>query len=828
MSGFRRLVLGFVISPSIVVCQTQLVKQPETPVTSFSAINSEADMQGPSTQQNWGLLSPGADPKNEIGVPLVKHLFEDQKDFWTSPLHLRSENLKSAVPFFAFTGALVAGDRWITKQIPDSPGRLKRSEDFSNYAMYSLASAAAGGYLWGRITNNDHLRESGLLATEAMIGTVGDVFVLKGISQRPRPLEAGGNGTFFRGGNSFPSQHSAIAWSVAGVLAHEYPGPLTKLLAYGLASGITVSRVTSKEHFASDAFIGSALGWYFGRHVYRAHHDPQVGGTAWGASAPESGTSEGRSPIRRASSYVPLDSWIYPAMERLAAQGYVQTEMLGQRPWTRDECARLLEEAEGQIPRDGIYGNDAAELYGLLEEEFLPERNGQAGSFFRLRINSIYTRTTQISGTALNDSYNFASTIINDYGRPFQQGTNNYTGLDVNGSAGPLSFYFRAEYQHAPFAPSLPDAARLAVANTLEVPVAPATPFSEINRIRLVEGYVSLNLQGVQFSFGKQALWWGPSETGSMLASTNAESLPMLRISNAEPFKLPSILGFLGPMRTEFFVGQLQGQQYILTPNGTVGPVSFNPQPFIHGQKLSFKPTPNLEFGFSRTVVFAGLGHPFTFHSFFGSVFNVTSGRALDVGNDAGDRRSGFDFSYRLPHLRKWLTLYSDSFCEDDVSPLAAPQRCAWNPGLYLAKFPGMNKLDFRAEGVYTAVPGLPPGTNYQNIIYRSGYTNYGNIVGSWVGRQGSGMQLWSTYWLSPQNKIQFSYRHQGVDKDFLQGGWLDDFSARTDFSLRPDLVLSATAQHESWNFPLLADHTKSNVLVSLTLAFHPKWGVNR
>ena len=43
-----------------------------------------------------------------------------------------------------------------------------------------------------------------------------------------------------------------------------------------------------------------------------------------------------------ASTYVPLDSWVYPAFDRLAALGYVQTDFVGLRPWTRMECARLL------------------------------------------------------------------------------------------------------------------------------------------------------------------------------------------------------------------------------------------------------------------------------------------------------------------------------------------------------------------------------------------------------------------------------------------------------------------------------------------------------
>src|SRR5262249_28410761 len=150
--------------------------------------------------------------------------------------------------------------------------------------------------------NNDHLRETGILTTEAALNSTAVAFTLKEITQRPGPLD-NGSGSFFRGGASFPSEHSALAWSIASVLAHEYPGPLTKFLAYGLASGVTISRVTSKQHFASEAFVGSVLGWYMGRQIYRAHHDPEVGGTSWGSSAPNPGNGEGHGFVLRSSSY---------------------------------------------------------------------------------------------------------------------------------------------------------------------------------------------------------------------------------------------------------------------------------------------------------------------------------------------------------------------------------------------------------------------------------------------------------------------------------------------------------------------------------------------
>src|SRR5262249_12015620 len=154
--------------------------------------------------------------------------------------------------FAVVSGALVASDSWLAKQVPNRPDQLSRSSDLSRWATYSLVGAAGASYLWGHLSGNDHLGETGFLAGEAMVDSTAVAFVLKGISQRERPFEGNGHGTFFRGGSSFPSEHSMLAWSAAGVFAHQYPGPLTRLFAYGLASAVTLTRVTSNQHFASD------------------------------------------------------------------------------------------------------------------------------------------------------------------------------------------------------------------------------------------------------------------------------------------------------------------------------------------------------------------------------------------------------------------------------------------------------------------------------------------------------------------------------------------------------------------------------------------------
>ena len=217
----------------------------------------------PSRSDHGYDLQSGTDPNNRLLLPFTHHLNDDQKHFWTLPARARKQDLKWILPAAGATAALIASDGWISKQVPDRPDQLDRSLRISNYSLYSLVAAGGGAFVLGQLSNNDHMRETGLLAGEAAINATAVTYAFKMATQRQRPYESNGGGSFFTGGSSFPSEHSAIAWSVAGVIAHEYPGPLTKLAAYGLATAVSVSRVNARQHFASDVVIGGTLGWYF-------------------------------------------------------------------------------------------------------------------------------------------------------------------------------------------------------------------------------------------------------------------------------------------------------------------------------------------------------------------------------------------------------------------------------------------------------------------------------------------------------------------------------------------------------------------------------------
>jgi hypothetical protein len=352
-------------------------------------------------------------------------------------------------------------------------------------------------------------------------------------------------------------------------------------------------------------------------------------------------------------------------------------------------------------------------------------------------------------------------------------------------------------------------------------------PYSSVGQFQLLEAYVGLNFSNWQITFGPQSLWWGPGEGGSMLLSNNAAPISMLRLNRVTPFTIPLLSKFLGPMRVEIFFGQLSGQNFVNGPTGVIGnylrPLS--DQPYINGQRISFKPTANFEFGVSRTGLIGGPGVPLTLATLRHSL--LTSGSGLPgTAQDPGDRRSGVDWTYRLPKLRRWLTFYGDAFSDDQISPIAYWDRSAISAGLYLSQFPKVSKLDFRVEGVYTDVPAggaLSHGFFYFNSRFLSGYTNNGNLIGSWIGREGQGAQAWTNYWFTPRTRLQLNFRHQKVSQQFIPGGGtVTDFGVLTDFSLKPGLAVNVSVQHERWLFPVIQPGAARNVTASVGITFEP------
>ena len=186
--------------------------------------------------------------------PLVKRGAQDQENIYTAPFRLR--NLKWDTLFLLSTAGLIATDKQISGAI--SHDNASTSQTISDVALYSTMAATGVLFISSAVKKNDHSEETGILGFEAFANTLAVNSVTQLMAGRERPLEGTGNGRFWVNntlGSSFPSNHSGLTWSMATVLAHEYPKLWVQFLAYGTATAVSVTRVTGLKHFPSDVAV---------------------------------------------------------------------------------------------------------------------------------------------------------------------------------------------------------------------------------------------------------------------------------------------------------------------------------------------------------------------------------------------------------------------------------------------------------------------------------------------------------------------------------------------------------------------------------------------
>lgn len=205
-----------------------------------------------------------------------RNLIEDQKAIWTSPIHLNESNAVGPVLLVLATTVAVTTDHQAMSSSRLQDATLNnRAQTASTGLTGGFIAAPVIIYGMGAIHHDEHATETGILAGEAIVDSLAVSEAAKLISERERPTLDGAKGKFFQSGtwfnSSFPSNHSIIAWSSAAVIASEYKGPLTQIMAYGLAAGVSATRVLAKQHFPSDVLVGSAVGWMIGRYVVHRH-----------------------------------------------------------------------------------------------------------------------------------------------------------------------------------------------------------------------------------------------------------------------------------------------------------------------------------------------------------------------------------------------------------------------------------------------------------------------------------------------------------------------------------------------------------------------------
>lgn len=116
-------------------------------------------------------------------------------------------------------------------------------------------------YGWGVYSHDEGARHVALTGVEG-IGVASLIGVVaKAAFGRKRPRDGGGPRGFLRGGSSFPSGKSIMAFSAAAALSEGFNNRWWAAIpAYGLASMTGIGRMGKDAHWASDVLASALIG----------------------------------------------------------------------------------------------------------------------------------------------------------------------------------------------------------------------------------------------------------------------------------------------------------------------------------------------------------------------------------------------------------------------------------------------------------------------------------------------------------------------------------------------------------------------------------------
>jgi membrane-associated phospholipid phosphatase len=203
----------------------------------------------------------------------VRRGLEDQKQLYLAPF--KPSNLKWDALFLGAAAALFATDMRVERAVPTT--NLGRYHTISAVSLVGTSVTLGSLWAYGIKTHDEHAKETGELELETLANTFLIYTPMQLVAGRERPDEGRGGGRFLvhhSFNESFPAGHPMFSWTMASVVAHGYPRPWVQLLAYGAATSVSVSRIMGRNHFASDVFVGTALGYFIGSHIFHARCMP--------------------------------------------------------------------------------------------------------------------------------------------------------------------------------------------------------------------------------------------------------------------------------------------------------------------------------------------------------------------------------------------------------------------------------------------------------------------------------------------------------------------------------------------------------------------------
>ncbi len=491
-----------------------------------------------------------------------------------------------------------------------------------------------------------------------------------------------------------------------------------------------------------------------------------------------------------ASGQVPLSSWVYSALDKLSGLGLVDSSLRGAKPYTRYEVARQVDAAA----RASQFQTVSPAISGLirrLEKEVADTlsdlRSGVANGYVKpreIQFNYIYQNgpESKTSGSGVVASQHALN--YNNYGLDYDQ---NNIQILVQGEAR-LGDFLLAEVRPIIQVQSGEDSG---------------------SDLHLLDGRIALQLGAMEFSLGRQSLWWGQGHHGTLVMSNNAQPLDMLRITNPTPALLPWVLKYLGPFRIDMFWSQLEEDRVVS-------------EAYFAGMRVNFKPLPWVELGASRGVIFGGTrdyGQGEKIDLDASDFITILSGKNLAGGDDTSNSVAAVDGRLRVPFL--WnAEVYGEYGGEDESNHFLAAH--GWLAGIYLPQIEPSGRLSLTFEHTDLSRQDNMAPDWYNHGIFKSGYTYQGKLLGHHVGGSAKDTYLEIDALISETLllSVAFDYEERGfrqpIHEKYTEGSLGADWSFSPHYSLTCSLAFGQIKNH---NF--IAGNDEGLSLVSFGLRGH-------
>jgi len=417
--------------------------------------------------------------------------------------------------------------------------------------------------------------------------------------------------------------------------------------------------------------------------------------------------------------------WVYDGLERLVLAGLADQVLLNTKPLSRVAAARIVAQAVDRIKTDlsGDYNHR-----GYLEE-ILYQLVGELGhelSEMKVRtplntevLPGVFDIKPVKHWQMRNVFSDESRKLSNGFGQEISDGANVSSTLEGSLQVGDyLSFYYQPEF----------------------------TTNWDSYHGRLINGYGKLTFWNTEILVGRDTLWWGPGYRGSMTFSNNGFPLDQVRVSSAEPFRLPWLLKYLGPMNLTGFAAQLEEDRAV--PEAKVG-----------GWRINLAPFHFMELGFSRAFQFGGEGRG---RLDAGDFIRLMVGQGSDDSDSPLNVNNvmSLDVTFRFPNAERYIwiardfSIYGELGWDDTTDPgfqflslptgSIIPRKPGGIIGFLLSGFMGDPKLDFRFELAKTT------DIQFTHSIYKSGFTNRGSVLSHFIGTDGSEIYTRISRWFNP------------------------------------------------------------------------------